>query len=454
LARYGLTTPFLKIGLKGDTADSSQELWLGGTVPGATDKEYYAKLADNPTVVVVKDDAVFTTLLHAQDFLRERQFFGISPEKISTISIQSADSSEVQMEKLEDGTWQIADKDKDKTGAPAYITADKGVIKTLLDNLRLLSAINFASDAPTSDDLQNIFNLKSPAWKVVLQGDKTLKPVTLDIGISTATTPNRYYTKIEGTDSVYEIDGEIISQFSTEPLHYRDRTLEKLPDGAQIISFKLTKLTGDDLVTGNEVYNFALDPAKTTWDELLKVQSPMVRDNLPVVLDSMKQFVVDSYLEAKFEEHYQLSRAQGSSTSSGPIPAPWRFRLDVGVQMAGAGGAAASTETLTFYFSEKILRPQRLGGTRELPLPPAVFYLPTIFNGALGTLIDEQDQPAAAIQTVRELDQPINPATAGPVPTPSTATPPSLVTPIAPLDLAIPAPTAVPAAPANGSAPQ
>jgi hypothetical protein len=331
----------------------------------------------------------------------------------------------------------------------------------MLNSLRQLSAKNFASDAPTSDDLQNIFNLKTPAWKVTLQGDKTFKPITLDIGIRPDPMPAdpntkpiiHYYAKIEGADSVYEIDSEIISQLSTAPLHYRDRTLEKLPDGAQIISIKLTHITGDDLTAGDPVLNYALDPAKTTWDGFLKDKPQMIRDNLPVVLDSIKQFEVDTYLEAKFDEHYQTDLAQSSSTASGPTPAPWRYRLDAEVQLTGAGGAAATMEKLTFYFSDRLGGHTRLGGTREPPLPPAIFNLPMNMIGALGAVTLEQDQPAAAVQTVRESDQPINPAPASPAASPGTATATSPATPIAPLDVVVPAPTPMPAAPTTAPAP-
>ncbi len=452
LARYGLTAPSLKIGLKGDSADPSHELWLGNAVPDVTEKEYYAKLADNPTVVVVKDDESFTTLFHAQDALRERQFLDFLPEKISTISVRFLDSPEVRMQMLENHTWQIGAKDA--TGAPTLIAADSEIIQAMLASFRRLSAKNFASDAPTSDDLQNTFNLKTPEWKVILQGDKTLKPITLDIGIRPDPMPSspdtkpviHYYAKVEGADSVYEIESEILSQLSMDPLHYRDRMLEKLPAEAQIVSFKLTHLTGDDLVTGDLVLNYSLDPAKATWDDFLKDKPQLIRDNLLVVLDSIKQFEVESYRQARFDEHYQMNLAQSSSASIGPSPVPWRYRLDAGVLLTGAGGAAATTETLTFYFSDRLGGSQRLGGTREPPLPPAIFNLPMNLIGALGSITREQDQPAAAVETTREIDQPINPAAAAPAFTSGAATATPSVTAIAPVEVAVPAPT--PATPA------
>jgi len=299
LARFGLTAPSLKIELKGDAAENGQALWLGKKVSEAMEPEYYAKLADRPAVFVVKDidvtkgTSVFATLLDAQNDLRERQFMEISPEKVSSIIVDSADAAEVRMQMLEDHTWQV--RDKDATGAYTFIAADSGTIQAMLNSLRQLSAKSFPSDAPTSDDLQNMFNLKLPQWKITLQEDKTAKPVMLDIGISTATTPVRYFAKIEGADSVYEIDSDILSQLSSDPLHYRDRTLEKLPAGAQVVSLKLTQLKDNDLTAGEEVFNYSLDTTKPTWDEYLKDKPELVRDNVQVLLDSLREFTVEAF---------------------------------------------------------------------------------------------------------------------------------------------------------------
>jgi len=451
-AHLGLTAPSLKIELKGDT---SQALWLGNEVPGAPEKEFYAKLADSPTVFVVKADGVFTTLLHAQDALRERQFLGqfldFKPEGVTTIKIRLTDTAEVQMEMLENHTWQIVNNEAtDTTGAPAttFIAADASIIQALLTNLRHLSAKSFASDAPTSDDLQNTFNLKTPEWKVTLQGDKATKAVILDIGISTATTPIRYFAKIEGTDSVYEIDSEIIGQLSINPLHYRDRILEKLPTGAQIVSLKLTHLTGDDLTTGDEVFNGTVDPTKTTWDDFLKGKSQLIRDSMPVVLDAVRQFTVETYEKTKFDEHYQMNLAQSSSDPTGLTPVPWRFRLDAVVQLATAGNATASTEKLTFYFSDRLKGSLQLGGTSDAPLPPAIFTLPMSMIGALGVITREQTQPAEATETLRGLDQPINPNVAAPTAS-GNAAPASSVAPLSPpADATAPAPAIPPLTPA------
>jgi len=444
LARFGLAAPSLKIELKGDAAESSQTLWLGKKVPDATEPEYYAKLADRPAVFVVRDTDVFATLLDAQNALRERQFMNISPEKVSSISVDSADSAEVRMQMAEDHTWQV--RDKDATGAFTFIAADPGIIQAMINDLAKLSAKSFVSDAPTNDDLEKTFNLKSPQWKIILQEDKTAKPVMLDIGISTATTPVRYFAKIEGVDSVYEIDSDILSQLSSSPLHYRDRTLEKLPAGAQVVSLKLALLKDNDLTAGEEVFNYSLDAIRPTWDEYLKNKPELVRDNVQVLLDALRQFTVEDYLQAYFDEHYQMT----STASIEPPSVSWRYRLDAGVQLSATRGVAASTETLTFYFSDRSGALQ-LGGTREPPLPPAVFTLPINVRGALGVILREQAQPAAAVEALREINQPINPGTITPVFAPGAATAPPASGTILPTDAVAPIPA--PAASSSSSAP-
>jgi len=446
LSHLGLVSPTLKIELKGD---SSQVLWLGSDVPGASEPEFYAKLADSSTVFVVKAEAVFTTLLDAQNALREHQFLEFTPENITTISVHFSDSAEVRMEMAENHTWQIVDKDV--AGAPTFMAADASIIQAMLKNLRQLSAMSFVSDAPTSDDLQNTYNLKAPEWKVTLQGDKTTKTITLDIGISTATTPVRYFAKSEGADSVYEIDGEIVGQLSIDPLHYRDRTLEKLPAGAQIISLKLTHLTGNGLTSGDEIFNGSLDPSKTTWDDVLKDKALLIRDNVPVVLDAVRQFQVDTFRQAKFDEHYQMELAQTSADSIGLTAVPWRYRLDAGVQLTAAGSAAASTEMLTFYFSDRLKPSLQLGGTQEPLLPPAIFTLPMNLIGALGIITREQAQPAAALETLQGLDQPINPSAVAPAASSGALPNNPAATPIPSADSSVPLPA--PAAPPPPIAP-
>jgi hypothetical protein len=444
-ARFGLATPSLKIELKGDASDTSQTLWLGSNVAGATENEYYAKLAEAPTVFLVKTATVFANLTDAQHALRERQFLDFEPEKVSTISVQLVDSPAVNMQMLEDHTWRIVSKDS--SGAPTVIAADAGIIHAMLDNLHQLSAKNFASDAPTSDDLQSTFNLKSPQWKVTLQGDQGDK--TLDIGRSlvTPSSPDapsvRYYAKIEGADSVYEIDSDIISQLSADPLHYRDRILETLPDGAQIISLKIAQLKDNDLTAGDEIFNGTIDPTKSTWEEFLKDKSEVFREGVLGVLNSVRQFVVEDYRQAQFDEHYQMVLAQSTSGSIGPSPVPWRYRLDAGVQLSAAGGATPTVVPYIFYFSERYGSLQ-LGGTRDAPLPSAIFALPIQFKGALGSITDKLDQPAAAVQTLRELDQPINPHTAAPAASSKDAATTPASTPIMPA--ASPSPASAPAA--------
>jgi hypothetical protein len=443
-ARLGLTTPTLKIDLKGDS--TQQTFLLGNEVEkGLPENGYYAKLADSPTVVVVKvEDALLNLLRNSQDSLRERQFLEFSPEKISTISVHFLDTAEVQMQMLENRSWQI--KDRDATGAPTFIAADSGIIQAMLNGLHQLSAKNFASDAPTSDDLQNTFNLKTPQWRVTLQTDQTSKPITLDIGIGTATTPIRYFAKVEGVDSVYEIEGDILGQLSYDPLHYRDRTLEKLPTGAQVISLKLIHLKDNDLSAGDEVFNGTVDPAKSGWDDLLKDKPQLIRDSVPVVLDAVRQFVVEDYRQAKFDEHYQMDLAQSSVASTGLTPVPWRYRLDAGVQLTAAGGGAATSETLTFYFSDRLTGKLRLGGTRESPaVPQAIFTLPMSLIGALGSITRVEDQPSAAVDTLRGMDQPINPRAAVPSASGSSLATPAMV-PTKPADSG--ASESVPVAPA------
>jgi len=135
--------------------------------------------------------------------------------------------------------------------------------------------------------------------------------------------------------------------------------------------------------------------------------------------------------------------------SIGPTSVPWRYRLDAGVQLSATGGSTVSMENLTFYFSDRSGSLQ-LGGTREPPLPPAIFTLPINIRGALGVILREQAQPAAAVETLHDINQPILPDAITPVVTPGAATAPPASGVISPTDVVVPIPA--PAAASSSSA--
>jgi hypothetical protein len=426
-ARASLATPKLKIELK-DSANVTTSLSIGDDVPNARIPEVYAQLNDNPNLFTLpKTDLLVITLPQAQDKLRDHKFLDfLDPTKITSLTINSPTGG-ARLERQESGPWQV-NLTPDDSAAPALAIADPVIIQSLLQNLVALTAKNFASDAP--GDLAP-YGLTTPLRKVVFRTDHD---ITLDIGTH-ADNPNdplssRYFAKVEGpegTDSIYEIDGDILALLDDRPLSYRTRILEQLPTAANITAIKLTHLSDN-----KEIFNFTL-PADAAWKDFLGAQPSLnviTRGSLLDILDYVKKFRVAAkagYRQMGFTYGFHLP-----ATAANPVDVdvPWRYRLDAVVQIPAPGATPPSNLTLTYYFSDRLLPSLQIGGTPGEPavqMPAAIFDLTQDLLGDLKSFTEAMDLPPAVQQTLDQINRPIAPAsnpaaaTSLPVPTPAPA---------------------------------
>jgi hypothetical protein len=302
-----------------------------------------------------------------------------------------------------------------------------------------LTAKNFASDAPGDLTPFGLAATQGRVITVVLHADKVL---TLTLGTPDAAPPFHYFAKLDGVDTVYEVDGGILNQLVAQPLHFRDRVLESLPATAQITSLKLTHLTDNQAV-----FDYTL-PENATWEDYLRtIPDSLRRDPLLNVRDFVKKFVVLDYRAGAYVDNFQIPAGAGAP----PIDAPWRYRLDAGVKIPAAGSTPAQNQTASFYFSDLLSPGWQIGGAKE-PAPGAIFDLTQYLIGDLGILTMELSRPAVVTQTLNQLAQPINPlpapASAEPAPaitapvvaptpiTPPEATPPTVMPPAVPVPAA------------------
>jgi len=430
-ARAGLANPKLTIELEGE---SSQTLHVGDDVPEAPTPQVYAQLEGSKIIfTLAKNELLVTTLPQAQDALRQRQFLDFDPAKVTTLSISAPDGV-VGLERLENRVWQV--RDKDSSGAPHPFDADVDIMRTLLDSLHALTAKTFASDAPGDLTPFGLAPTQSKEIKVVLHADKVW---SLVVGTPDDAPPFHYFAKVDGVDTVYEVEGAILNQLSAQPLHYRDRVLESLPAAAQITSLKLTHLTDNQAV-----FNYTL-PENATWEDYLRgIPDSIKRDPLLNVRDYVRKFTVQNYRAGAFTENYPMATGAGTP----PVEAPWRYRLDAGVKMPAAGSTPAQNQTVSFYFSDPLTPGLQMGGAKE-PAPGAVFELTQYLIGDLGILTMELSRPAVVTQMLNQMGQPINPApppaSTEPAPaiTPPVITPPVIAPPeVTPPVIAPPAATA------------
>jgi len=419
LARQGLASPSLSVELKGE--NGSQKLLLGTVVPNSPVPEFYAKREDSEAIFTVRAGEPFDTLRLAQEKLREHEFFAFDPEKVSTITVRAFDA-ELRMLKSESGEtpWKVQMPDA-ASGTPTKLAADPEVVRTLLDGLRNLTAKTFVSDAP--HDLE-VYGLDKPTWNVTLQMDKTTLAVS--IGHS-KTSPYLYYAKTDNSDSVYEIEGDIIGELSIEQLHYRYRIFETLPPTAQISSLKLTRLKDDLSDDGAPVFSYTAETGKSL-DGQFKAQQTAQNQNLYALCNWLRSAAVDSYFKASFSEQTPFSLPMNSS--SGPRQISWRYRLDAGIQTPAAGQAPTQNQILTFYFTEKYGGLQ--AGGAHTP-SEAVFQLPISVVSIIAALTSETSLPPSATQALNDMKQPIDPRG-------TTTTPASTATAPAPGNQSAPAP--------------
>ncbi|MGA2052161.1 MAG: DUF4340 domain-containing protein [Opitutales bacterium] len=387
-ARQGLTNPSMRVTLTGGT---SQTLLLGQRVPPAPDApnapaQYYAQLEPvpgepaNATTVFTVAAGPFEILQNAQESLRERKFLDFDPAAVSALEVQFGNTS-VRIQKSESGDWQIL---------PALDPADAALLQELLDNLQKLEAVNFASDAPSQDDLHS-FGLDDPQRVVTLQIKGTPQPLTFSLGINQNVSPMRYYIQVAGSPFVYEIGPAVLGWLRTDPLYYRDRTLESLPAAAQVESLQLT-----DLASNQTVFDFALDAQNTTWDALLAKQPAPVHDGVLALEKAVGNFTVASYLQANFTGNYSLDPQ---------TPTPWRYRLDAGIRLPGAAQGSAASPLWVCYFTERLGGLMQIGGT---PQPPMIFTLPQSLIDALYGLTLAVTPPPPVEKGLQELNQPID----------------------------------------------
>jgi hypothetical protein len=388
-ARQGLTNPAMRITLTGGT---SQTLLLGERVPVApganTTAQYYAQLeptpgeAANATTVFTVAAGPFEILQNAQESLRERKFLTFDPAAVSALSVQFGNTS-LRIQKSESGGWQIL---------PALDPADPALVQRLLTNLQNLEAVNFASDAPSQDDLHTFGLDPGDAQRVVtLQINGTPQPLTFSLGVNLNASPVRYYIQVAGAPFVYEVGPAVLGWLRTDPLYYRDRVLESLPAAAQVESLKLT-----DLVSNQTIFDFSLDAQNTTWDVLLAKQPPFMHDGVLALGNAVRNFEVASYLQANFTANYSLDAK---------TPAPWRYRLDAGILLPGASPGPAPAPPWVCYFTDRLGGVTQIGGT---PQPPMIFTLPQSLIDALYGLTLARTPPPEVEKGLDELNQPID----------------------------------------------
>lgn len=378
LAVMGLETPSMQVTLQGNRR--RQTLLLGETDSAARQRAYFARLEDNPTVFTVPA-APFDALREAQDALRERNFVQFNPNAVSGITIQQGDLS-IRLQKLETGDWQIIRTNE--AGEVETVRADAAVIADLLQRLRELRAVSFAADTPSSEEIAR-FGFERPRRTVRLS---RAGETVLELALAHPEDENdRLYARVD-TPFIYEVRRRaLLDLLPLNAMHYRDRTLERLPSAAVIKSLRLTELESD-----RTLIDVAIDPASQTW--------PLYLENNYEEADAEALLGLIDYLRRPRAERFIQSAFQAENQLDSDNPRPWSYRLDYSLRLPG--GENGRQDARTLFLSE------RLGGTQQAAssesfnatffIPPALIELLELFSNPIEARADAvfgDDNPPA-----------------------------------------------------------
>lgn len=335
-----LRNPLMKITLEGNNQKQTLTIAEPEKQSGE-EKEYYAQLEDNSTIFTVSAKP-FDILQNAQEVLREKQLIIIKPDSLINITIGQS-RKKVQLQKLENETWQLVSKDP--SGKLVTTAADNKEIAKALQRLIALEIVSFVSDAPSNSDLDN-FGFNDPQRIIELNADK--KQVLLVGGLDPLS--GNLYAKLEESPYVYCINPNILSFFPVNDLHYKMRTLEKLPKGAIITALKITHLG-----TKNEIlFERDIDPMNTNWEAALSnIENPQ-KESILGILEDLKDFRVKNFLKNHFEDIVTLD----SETLL-----PWVYKIEATTLLPG--GDTSKTSNLEYYFTKRLSGVLQIGGSKQ-----------------------------------------------------------------------------------------
>jgi hypothetical protein len=285
------------------------------------------------------------TLDQAQKKLRESKLLQFDARAVTAITLTAPNQSPLTLQRLETGNqsadapdWQIVLR-SDGAQGPKTLAADRIAVARLLEQLSLLSATNFTSDAPRDADLENWgFNRPEREITLTMRGtDPDSQPIGLQIGVGVERVRTTYARLTSIAPSIYEVDPKILRDTPVEPRAWRERLLRVLPAGARITALKLV-----DLETEKILLETAID---TTGQPLATTPAPEAVQTILAQLRSLraKEFVLDHYVD-------QVNVA-GDERS-------WRYQLDATVTLTGGAGEQTSTTSLRLT--------ERVGGSRQL----------------------------------------------------------------------------------------
>ncbi len=354
--------PTLRIILEGN--NRTETLYLGEplgptaiTTGAATapDIEYYAQLDRRPAVFTIAvPAALLDSLRNALVALREKRVLDFDPRAVTAVTLAApilANQPPLTLQRLEPpagsapdlpASWQILRRGAG-AGGPQTLPADRPAVQRLLEQLALLSAKNFQTDASTNADLEN-WGFKRPEREVTLALAGTTPPLVLSLGTDAQRAAYALVGPTNAGSSIFAVDRAILDELPIEARAWRERQLPELPATARLTALKLTDLNGNQTLLDVSLDANGHAPGDTP-------NHPAVEK----ILALLPHLRAKSFPQDGFTEKVLLAGDECA----------WRFKLDYTVALPGGAGAAP-TSVKTLLFTDRGGGAQMFAGSAEL----------------------------------------------------------------------------------------
>jgi len=201
LGKYGLGQPRLTVTVSlGKDGGAAQALLLGAEATLGSQKQVYAKRADQP-VVYALGDWTFRTLAKPPSQFRDKTVLGFDPARVGKLAYVRKDGGAVALARVE-GKWTVEGTEGKKPNDSA--------IATLLADLRDLRGADIAAE-PAKD--LGAWGLDHPDLRITLT-DKEGQPIGT---VLTAKHEGKPYVMRAGSETVFEARDYMYARLDKQP---------------------------------------------------------------------------------------------------------------------------------------------------------------------------------------------------------------------------------------------
>jgi hypothetical protein len=305
---------------------------------GNSDSGYFLARKEGLSAVFRIEAEKVDALRSAQENLRERRMLARYSAGWTTLQLHFGELA-VTLQQLENGSWQVLYADE--TGQLRSLPADPDAIERMQTFLNTMEAERFVTDAPSEADLAR-FGLDEPQRRLRLRIGSQWAIEFRVGGIFPENGQTLLYARTNRSDSVFLVRPYVLSLLALDPYEYRERSIRKLPESAQVDQVSLVhRISGIPI------------PLETASGE-----SGELREHLRAFFRDIR---VERFLNRPFADPLPLDRDRQLD---------WPYQLDA--QVSYPANPDRPPARIRLYLS------RRLGGTAQ--------YIGDPESGLVGTL--------------------------------------------------------------------